>query len=101
MRIQTIMNIQIQNTVTTLHKQGRAVSSIREALGTLTKCMESARNNKIIETNPCFDIQVPWENKTVQRRFLTENEQEQFLEVAKDNWYKEMFYVMLYRRYGK
>ena len=96
MRIQTIMNIQIQNAVTTLHKQGRAVSSIREALGTLTKCMESARNNKIIEINPCFDIQVPWENKTVQRRFLTENEQEQFLEAAKDNWYKEMFYVMLY-----
>ena len=96
MRIQEIMNVNIQNTVTALNTEGRAVSSIREALGTVTKCMESAKNNRIIELNPCFDVQVPWENKTVRRRFLTMEEQEKFLETAKDNWYKEMFYIMFH-----
>lgn len=96
MRIQEIMNVHVQNTVTILHSEGRAASSIREALGTITKCMESARNNKIIEINPCFDIQVPWENKNVKRRFLTMAEEEKFMETAKDNWYKEMFYVMFH-----
>ena len=73
MRIQEIMNVHIQNTVTTLHSEGRAASSIREALGTVTKCMESARNNKIIDINPCFDIQVPWEKKQYLTTLKTQN----------------------------
>ena len=51
MRIQEIMNVHIQNTVTTLHSEGRAASSIREALGTVTKCMESA--NLFSRRNEC------------------------------------------------
>lgn len=96
MKIQMIRNINVQNAVTTLTSEGRASSSIREALGTVTKCMESARNNRIIEINPCFDIQVPWENKNVKRRFLTVAEEEKFMETVADNWYKEMFYVMFH-----
>lgn len=96
MQIQKIMNVHVQDAVTALAKEGRATSSIREALGTVTRCMESARNNRIIEINPCFDIQVPWEKKNVNRRFLTVDEQNSFMEAAENNWYKEMFYVMLH-----
>ena len=95
MRVQDIMNIHVQNAVSKLKSEGRATSSIREALSILTKCMESARNNMIIETNPCFEIQVPWENKKVRRRFLTVEEEERFLKQAKEGWYYEMLYIML------
>ena len=96
MPLQKILNIHVQNAVTTLSKEGRAVSSIREALGNVTKCMESARNNRIIDLNPCFDVQVPWENKTVKRRFLTRDEQKLFMEAAENSWYKEMYYIMFH-----
>lgn len=94
MNIQEVKNYHVQNAITTLMGEKRAVSSIREALGTLTKCMESARNNKIIEINPCFDIRIPWASKQVKRRFLTAEEQDKFLEAAENSWYKEMYHIM-------
>lgn len=96
MRLQSIMNVHVQNAVTQLVSEGRANSSVREALGTITRCMESARNNRIIDINPCFDIQVPWENQNVKRRFLSPDEQEKFMEAAEFSWYKEMYYVMFH-----
>lgn len=94
MRMKDIMNYHIQSAVSSLLQEGKAISSVREALGMLTKCMESARNNKIISVNPCFDIHVPWQNKQIKRRFLTVNEQERFMQTADSSWYKEMYYVM-------
>jgi len=60
-----IHNIDIQNVINQLVEEGKATSSIRDALGRVRDCMESARNNKIIPINPCFDIRVPTENKKV------------------------------------
>lgn len=96
MRLQSIMNVHVQNAVTQLVSEGRANSSVREALGTITRCMESARNNRIIDINPCFDIQVPWENQNVKRRFLSTEEQEKFMKAAEYSWYKEMYYIMFH-----
>ena len=67
---------------------------MREALGRMRECMESARNNQILSINPCFEISVPWENKQVTRRFLSREEQNMFLKMVEHNWYKEMFYMM-------
>ncbi len=47
---------------------------MREALGRMRECMESARNNQILSINPCFEISVPWENRQVTRRFLSRDE---------------------------
>lgn len=96
MRVQQILNVNIQNAVTQLVSEGRASSSIREALGNVTKCLESAKNNRIIEINPCFDIQVPWLKKNTKRRFLSQAEQARFMEAAEDSWYKEMYYIMFH-----
>lgn len=91
-----IRNVDIQMVINELMEAGRASSSIRDALGRVRDCMESAKNNKIISVNPCFDITVPCENKKIMRRFLTIEEQNIFLSyVSKNNnWYKEMFYIM-------
>ena len=77
-----------------MSQEGRATSSMRESLGRMRECMESAKNNQIISLNPCFEINVPWENTQVRRRFLSREEQNTFLGATEHNWYKEMFYIM-------
>lgn len=98
MKVNTINNIDIQGVINDMKSQGRAASSMRTALGIVRECLESAKNNRIIDINPCFDIKVYWENKNVLRRFLSKEEQELFLNKSKSNndWYYEMFYIMLY-----
>lgn len=94
MKVADIRNLDIQRVINDMNKQGRASSSMRDALGRVRECLESAKNNRIIDINPCFEINVPWENKTAERRFLSMAEQTRFLQEVEHNWYKEMFYIM-------
>ena len=94
LKVVSIRNIDIQDAVNSAIKEGRAISSVREALGYLRQCFESARNNRIITINPCFEIIVPRVRKEVKRRFLSINEQNVFLKEADLTFYKEMFHVM-------
>lgn len=94
MKVVDIRNIDIQEAINTMQKDGRASSSMRDALGRVRDCLESAKHNRIISENPCFEISVPWENKQILRRFLSVNEQNLFLQTVENNWYKEMFYIM-------
>lgn len=93
-KVVDIRNMDIQEVINTMKREGRATSSMRDALGRIRECLESAKNNRIIPENPCFDITVPWENTTKERRFLTQEEQNRFLQQVEDSWYKEMFYIM-------
>lgn len=93
-KVVDIRNIDIQEAINTMQKEGRASSSMRDALGRVRDCLESAKHNRIISENPCFEISVPWENKQVLRRFLSVQEQNLFLQTVENNWYKEMFYIM-------
>ena len=97
-KVTEINNIDIQSVINSMRDNGRAASSMRTALSTIRECLESAKNNRIIQVNPCFDIKVYWENKTTLRRFLSKEEQELFLNKSKNNgdWYYEMFYIMLH-----
>jgi integrase len=94
MKVAEIRNMDIQDVINTMQREGRATSSMRDALGRVRECLESAKNNRIISENPCFDITVPWENVTKERRFLSQEEQNRFLQQVQSNWYKEMFYIM-------
>lgn len=94
MKVTDIRNIDIQDVINQMQNEGRASSSMRDALGRVRECLESAKNNRIIQLNPCFEINVPWENKQVVRRFLSKEEQNKFLQEVEYNWYKEMFYIM-------
>lgn len=92
--VSSITNIDIQGVINRMSQEGRATSSMRESLGRMRECMESAKNNQIISLNPCFEINVPWENTQVRRRFLSREEQNTFLDATEHNWYKEMFFIM-------
>lgn len=94
MKVSEIRNMDIQDVVNTMHQEGKAASSIREALGRVRDCLESAKNNHIIPENPCFEITVSWENVHKERRFLSIEEQNKFLQQVENTWYKEMFYIM-------
>lgn len=63
MKVTDIRNLDIQRVINDMNKQGRASSSMRDALGRVRECLESAKNNRIIDINPCFEINVPWEIK--------------------------------------
>ena len=78
-RLIDITNIDIQNVINKMRDEGKANSTMRDALGRMRDCMESAKNNMIIPINPCFEIKAPWENKQVERRFLSKEEQNKFL----------------------
>lgn len=69
MRLVDITNIDVQNVITQMNKEGKAASTMREALGRMRECMESAK-------------------------FLSPEEQSTFLKTVEHNWYKEMFYII-------
>lgn len=94
-KIKKLRNIDIQLAANALLDTDIARSSIREAVGRITQCLESAKNNGIIGRNPCFDIIVPWVVEEPYRRYLNQNEQLKFLNEAKNSWYYEMLYTML------
>ena len=94
-RILDITNMDIQKVVNQLADEGRAVSSIRDCLGRVRECLESAKNNRIIPMNPCFEILLPQvRSAPEERRYLSHEEQKKFLTVASEKWYKEMFFIM-------
>lgn len=93
-RLIDITNMDIQNVINFLKRENKAHSTMRDALGRMRECMESAKNNRLISINPCFEIHVPWENKQIKRRFLSREEQTLFLKNIEHSWYKEMFYIM-------
>lgn len=96
MQIKNIRNIHIQMALADLKAEGKAISSLKDGLGRVRDCLESAKNNQLIPNNPCFDIVVPWESKKVDRRFLSVDEQNKFLDTAKYDreWYYPMFMIM-------
>lgn len=81
-KVVDIRNIDIQEAINTMQKEGRVSSSMRDALGRVRDCLEFAKHNRIISENPCFEISVPWENKQVLRRFLSVQEQNLFLQTV-------------------
>lgn len=95
-KIVDILNIDIQKVINELVEEKKSTKTMRSALGNVRECFESAKNNRIIEINPCFDICIPWENKTKLRRFLTKEEQQIFLDRVnfRNDWYLEMFHIM-------
>lgn len=98
-KLRNILSIDLQRDINESRESGRSVKGIQDAIGQLSKCFESARNNRLIDINPCCDLIIKAnkdkDKKPSERRFLTPEEQEIFLLEAENNWYREMFYIML------
>lgn len=94
-RVNTLMPKNIQIAINAMHDHGIAISTIRDSLGRLRECMNAAVANRMIPSNPCISIAVPWEYKSTEEEIaLTEEEQTLFLKALKVNWYRELFFFM-------
>ena len=96
-KLNSITYFDIQEAINGMMSDGIGVTTIKDALGSLRECFESAKNNGLIAINPCFDIVLPEKTDSKQRRFLTVDEQKKFLETAETEyvWYYPMLKVML------
>ena len=95
MKLKDIRPIDIQRAVNAMEKDGRSGRTIQDALGRVRECMEFAVANRMIPSNPCIVIEVPWTYKMSKEEIaLSQNEQNVFLQAVDDSWYKEMFYFM-------
>ena len=96
-KLNSITYFDIQEAINGMMSDGIGVTTIKDALGSLRECFESAKNNGLIAINPCFDIILPKKTDSKQRRFLTVDEQKKFLETAETEyvWYYPMLKVML------
>ena len=96
-KLNSITYFDIQEAINGMMSDGIGVTTIKDALGSLRECFESAKNNGLIAINPCFDIILPEKTDSKQRRFLTVDEQKKFLETAETEyaWYYPMLKVML------
>ena len=94
MKLKDIRNIDIQRVINEMHDAGRSSATMRDALGRVRECMESAKNNGLIDCNPCFEVMVPWDiSPEKERRYLSKEEQKIFLDNLQGTWYEEMFHI--------
>ncbi len=91
--ISKITNIMVQEAINAL-LEDIASSTIKDAFSVFHQSIISAKNHGFITEDPCFEIIIPLSEKPVKRRFLSEDEEEEFLKAAKESWYYEMFVVM-------
>mgnify|MGYP003295165959 CR=1 FL=1 len=90
-KLKNIRNVDMQYVINELQREGRAASTVKDALGRLNDCMETARMNGIISINPCFDIKVAWKPKALSLGALTREEQRLLLRKLNESWYREFF----------
>lgn len=94
-KIKCIKPLDIQNSMNVMHEAGIATSTLKDALVQIRDCMEYARANQLVYTNPCIVVEVPWViPKSEEEIALTQEEQNEFLSYMEDSWYKELFYFM-------
>lgn len=68
---------------------------VKDGVGIFRECLHSAEINGMISKNPCECIAIKDENLHAERRVMTQNEQDKFLEFAKINYYYELFEFLL------
>lgn len=68
---------------------------IREALSSLKECLNAAITNSIITRNPCVNVVVKNDHKVETRVVMTVEQQEQFMEIARNRYYCEVYQILL------
>lgn len=94
-RVDEITQFDIQNAANELIDKGYCDRTIKEAIGVLRECLNSAIVNKIINANPCIGIVVKQTFTQSERRVLTIEEQDIFLNEVRDSYYYEAYAILL------
>ena len=91
-----IRQLHVQTAIADMLEAGRTSKSVREATGIFQNCVEAAIANGLMRINPVVGVVIP-KCETVERRVLTVDEQEIFLNYLRksNSWYEEMYNFML------
>ena len=91
-----IRQLHVQTAIADMLEAGRTPKSVREATGIFQNCVEAAIANGLMRINPVVGVVIP-KCETVERRVLTVDEQEIFLNYLRksNSWYEEMYNFML------
>ena len=76
-------------------KDGYALSTIKIASAVLNGCFKQANKNEIIERNPVNLAQLPREKAKTKKKAMTKEQQQLFMEYAKDSYLYNFFAIML------
>lgn len=94
--VKDILLDDIQCAIDGMEKANIAASTICDATGMLAQCLEIAMANGIIKFNPAVAVTVPKKYVSSEEEIaLTEEEEKLFRDELNNNWYKELFNVML------
>lgn len=94
--LKDIRQLHVQTAIADMLEVGRSPKSIRDATSVLQNCIEAAMANGLMSVNPAVGVVIPKCAK-VERRVLTVEEQELFIEHLErtKSWYEEMYKLML------
>ncbi len=96
--IKEVLSIDIQNCINEYLKTDKSLSELKSAFDNLSECFLFAKANKIIKENPCDIISIPRVQQTPKNQelsYLTAEEETEFLDALKNDWYYEMFYTLM------
>ena len=95
-KMNSLTQLIVQTAVNDLLAENYSFKTIRNALGVLKGCLDSAMGNGLIEKNVCLGVIVPtYSEVTEERRVLSKEEQRIFLEEVENSFYKEVYHFML------
>lgn len=94
-KVEDISQINIQEAANELIERNYASRSVREAVGVLRECLDIACVNSIIQHNPCVGISIKETMTQSERRVMTHEEQEIFLQEVSGSFYYESYCFLL------
>ena len=90
MKIQNVRALHVQTLINELEKKGYTYGTLGLLKSLLGDMFKKAVGNGFIAINPCDAVVLP-KKVTYEQRFLTEEEQEMFLEIAKEYYHYDIF----------
>ena len=94
-RMTDITQMNMQTATNELIQREYVERTIREALGVMRECFDIAIVNHIITTNPCTGIAIKDANTQTERRVMTHEEQDIFLNEVRGGYYYEPYCILL------
>lgn len=93
-KLKDVRAIHVQQLINSMHEKGNSYGTINQLKACLKEMFQLAIGNGYMHLNPCDAVIMPKKVK-YEARFLTEEEQEFFLEVAKEYYHYEIFCLNL------
>lgn len=94
-KIENISQMNMQKAANDLITSGYTPRTVREALGVMKECFDIGIVNHVVTINPCIGVSIKNDYVPKERRVLTHEEQDRFLEEAKHSYYYEAYQILL------